>query len=225
MKKGQTFKNFIIKLSNSLSDLVMLNAIFIVFSIAVVTIPAAITALFRTTYSLISGEDSGCNSLDSETVQSGSGPVGFETLFRKFKQCFTSNFLSSSIIGLVFSAVIGMCVFILLHIKPEGIGLPITAFTIFSLGAVIIMSIYSHSMISIIHLPVHTVIQNSFRLLFINFKNNMIAVAVILLLSAVQLFGFPFLVPFLFCFHFSLAAYFIMLSLKTGIDMCIDENE
>ena len=86
-------ENPVIAFLNKMADLILLNLIFLLCCIPVVTIGPAITALYAVSF---------------RSVRYGDGYV-IQTFFRSFKQNFKQSFVAG-IIGLLFMTVVSVCV-------------------------------------------------------------------------------------------------------------------
>ncbi len=213
MKEERRKYHQLLHFYQSFPDLVMLNIIFIVFSIPVITIPASVAAKSKIFYEI----------LDSDVIMERERKyyrigMGFRKLFAEFRTCFFSEFKKSTAVGMLFGAAIILCMYIVVKLEPVGMAVFVKIFIVFSMLAISLMSWYAFPLLSIYHLSVSDLLSKSFQSIFLHVKGNVFAVLTFLLLTAIQFLGFPFLFPLLLLIHFSFEGYWILYFIKPGID-------
>lgn len=222
--------------SVSLADLVLLNLLFILFSLPLITIPAALTALYRIAYSFAKGEPlkdrrTDIISLETPAVAEKNPDLdrrktdyeGLRKLFVFYKDTFAAEFKRSTPVGACLVFIAAICIYILFRVKPEGPGLLVCAFILVSLAAAIIGGSYFHTIIAVLDISASDAVRNSIILLFENLAQNVIAFLLFAILNIVVFVLLPFSFPFLICIHFSLSAYMIERRIYSGIEKCIAE--
>ena len=188
-------KLFLFVLLNRFWKLVALNIIFLLFSLPIITLPAAAAAQSKVL----------CDMLDFSYVQ----------LFRDFWGAFNESFLKSLGYGVITAVLIlsGYAANIYYLQVIEG------WFAMVGMGAVVatlfvwsMMLLYIPIMIGTVNLKFKYIIRNAFRLVFIRFFRNLLAWIIVAALLVAAIYTYP----------ASLIPMFFLLFLFLGLVICFN---
>ena len=185
-KKGVAL--FFSILWRELSALLQVNLLFLLFSLPIVTMPAAYTAMTRVSLRMVRDES--------------------YFLWQDFWATFRAEWKRSMAAGLL--VTVGMVassfsVAFYLRMTPTNafFYLPVGL----ALGVLVLLmliSIYLYPMLALVDLPLKSVFQNAFLLSFLCLKNNLLALLCNGLIGFVLLLFFPVSIFFWFCGYFAL---------------------
>lgn len=164
--------------------IISLNIVFILFSLPIITMPAAVSAHYKML----------CILIDRRNVN----------VFKDYWVAFKDSFVKSLVYGLISAALLFIAYtsisYYLLHVD-EIISAICLGFLVFASLIWIIMGMYIHVMISTVNLRFKEIINNGFRLVFIRFFRNLITVVIALGIGLLVVYYFPislFVIVFLF---------------------------
>ncbi len=194
-KDGETtlgWKNLFLTIWREIFTLVKANLCFLLFSIPIVTLPAALCALHGVCVDAVRGRD--CKVL------------------RNFVHTIKSQFLQSWVIFMLLGVLEFICVygawFYFAHSSRNGLFLAMGLFMSSAAVVTYLMIPYCYTMLSRVNLTLREALKNSFLLTFLNIKFS-ICSGVITIAITVFCFGFwLYLIPLLLLCAFSLAVYF-----------------
>lgn len=139
------------RLSTEIGELIKLNAIFLLFSIPVVTLPAAITGMSRVTYLMMEAEH--------------------RFTFDECKKTIKETFWSGLAIGLLMTAMLtagsAVAYFYFYTAVHKTILVIPGIISLFVVSVALMMSFYAFPMLGMTNLNVKAVLANSFRLVFL----------------------------------------------------------
>ena len=167
-------KLFFFVLLNRFWRLIGLNILFVIFSLPIITIPAAAAAQSKVL----------CDMLDLSYVQ----------LFKDFWKAFVGSLLNSIIYGLITAALLFMGYAANIYYLQIVQG----AFAVIGIGAVLatlfiwsMMALYIPIMIGTIELGLKSIIGNAFRLVFVCFFRNLLTWGIVGAIIFAMVFTYP----------------------------------
>lgn len=201
----QGFKGYFVLLKENWMDIIKLNLLFLVGCLAVISIPAAVTAMCRIVSSMLRREK--------------------YSLAKDFFSAMKAELFSSLLIGLFVGA--GMAVGIYGVIATRGAEtVSIAAGNLTQAGCILLffcslnVGIYAFPMNSLLELPAAVILKNSLLLLIIELKHNLAADLVFIILTGLTVLGLPFDLPLIVVGCFSLCCFTLSYITRHGIKAC-----
>lgn len=170
-------------------SLLMLNILFLVSCLPVVTIPAALTAMNRITVTMVRDENF--------------------FLWADYWKAFKRDFLKSLLAGVIF--VIAMALFLVavlfyLSLAQDStrVFMVVAAFAIALFVIAYMASLYFFPMLALVDLPMKALLRNSFMLMFVNIGRSLLALLFCAVLLGLGIGMMPLSAPFVLLIMFSL---------------------
>lgn len=193
--------------SENLVELVKLNLAFSLLCIPVITVPAALAAMFCLCYRMVSRQPFHL----------------WSDLIRLFKR----EFLRALPIGALYAIVFGILIYLLTLTLPSPTRSSTAADYLVPGGIILLLTFafqsaaYAFALVGIVNLSVSNVILNSLRLVFCRIGANIGVALFSFVLTLMMFLTFPFTLPLIFVFYFSPICFVSVYLLKPCIDRCM----
>ncbi len=203
-KRG--FKRLLFVLSTYFWKTVVLNLVFLLCSLGLVTIPASLCALFKTAYMLYS--------------------TGICDVWQDFTAEFGSVFKKSLAVGAVSLLMTGLPVLaIVLYLRmASSVGTAGMILSAIILAYMYIVMTYAYLQTAVIDIPVKAIIKNAFILSFGRIKNSLVLLFAPGLMLFLMLFFIPFTLPVIILIGISLYALCVCAVLDEPLSLCISSG-
>ncbi len=179
------------------------NALFLLFSLPLVTVPAALSALSRIFILLIRD--------------------GYVNVWQDFIKEFKTSFLKSTAIGVVY-AVFTALMYLASKVYPRVNGISETGGAVIFSAAVALMLLasaaacYAFSMNAQFNLKMGAIIKNSLLLLFYSLKNTFVLIALSIAFNFVVIYFFPGSMPLPLTFFIAAYQLAVCVTVKTPFE-------
>lgn len=192
---------------HNLLTLILLNLVFIVSSVPIITIPAAMVGLYRGVYCCLSGKS---NAL------------------AEYWKAFRASIIGALPAGLLFGALIAAsaygCIFYRLNYSGQFILLPISIFCMIVLYFSYTALTYAFTMLATVELPGKKLIKNAFLLLLVDAKALFTWPALSAAVLLLSILLFPRSLAMILLLSFSMAAMFGARGAMALIEQYITED-
>ena len=186
--------------------LIILNLLFILFSLPVITLPAALCAMNRVLIKLV--REGNC------------------LLWMEFRDEFKRSFLKSLPPGLIFGAMLALCYY--LFSMSISYGESLYGVIFYSLGFTLliitaVLGTWTFVLMAMLSLSVREILTNARALTFMEWKRDLAIIGINAAALLIETLLFPFSLPVIALLLFSLAQYAICFTLNTAVQMRIIE--
>lgn len=177
--------------------LIGMNLLFILFCLPVVTIPPSITALNKVLLNLVR--------------------EGNAFFIKDFIEEFKSSFIKSWITFLPLLLLIGIAVFGYPLINDVYMSLPYIVAFVMIFTIVYCQSHYCFTMLALVDLPISKIIRNSFIMVLVEMKRNIIILMTVPILTFCAIY-YIYSIPFMLLFAFSFVGIINVMTANSAIE-------